>query len=106
MHQQARRVVGELVEGRGDRQELVEKIERQLMSRFGAWASGWHWAAGDPGGPHSGFGRSLVLDRSHSSGSEWSFGTGFGAGLSDADHLIQAKVKALVISPVPAAVPS
>ncbi|MDC0720290.1 Fic family protein [Nannocystis bainbridge] len=59
----ARRIVARHVEaavaGRGAhwrdtptdvRDALVTTFEREFVGEYGAWASGWHWAASEPGG--------------------------------------------------------
>ncbi|MFZ6183124.1 hypothetical protein [Nannocystis pusilla] len=59
----ARRIVGRLVQAtvadRGAswravpqklRDGLIEQFDREFVGEYGAWASGWHWAASEPGG--------------------------------------------------------
>ncbi|MCY1069276.1 Fic family protein [Nannocystis sp. RBIL2] len=32
------------------RDALIEQFDREFVGEYGAWASGWHWAASEPGG--------------------------------------------------------
>ncbi|WP_434416025.1 Fic family protein [Nannocystis pusilla] len=32
------------------RDALIEQFDREFVAEYGAWASGWHWAASEPGG--------------------------------------------------------